>query len=77
MQLPGIISGSDVLTDCQEVQGISVKQRGSQSQFGMGEVEGHKVALAKPHTYMNLSGKAVTLLGQRFKVLPGRYLGYS
>ena len=51
--------------------GISLSQRGSQAQFGIGEVEGQKVALAKPQTFMNLSGRAVKLLKQRFKTLPG------
>lgn len=41
---------------------------GSKSRFGEGEIQGHKVALAKPQTYMNLSGKAVKLLMQRYKV---------
>lgn len=51
--------------------GISLSRRGSQSQFGTGEVKGHMVALAKPQTYMNLSGKAVKLLEQRFKIMTG------
>ncbi|MGW8180908.1 MAG: aminoacyl-tRNA hydrolase, partial [bacterium] len=45
-----------------------VKQRGSQAQFGIGEIEGVKVVLAKPRTFMNLSGKSVKLLMARFKV---------
>lgn len=47
---------------------ISYKS-GSKSRFGEGEIQGHKVALAKPHTFMNLSGKAVKLLMQRYKIL--------
>lgn len=52
------------------MQDISIKQRGSQSRFGTGEIKGCKVALAKPRTFMNLSGKAVKLLEQRFKIPP-------
>ncbi len=51
-----------------KMHGISLKQRGSQAQFGIGEIEGSKVVLAKPRTFMNLSGKSVKLLMSRFKV---------
>jgi len=50
--------------------GISLSRRGSQAQFGTGHIAGSDVALAKPRTYMNLSGKAVKLLMNRFKTLP-------
>ena len=53
------------------VYGISLSQRGSQAQFGFGEVAGNKVVLAKPQTFMNLSGKSVKQLMQRFKTQPG------
>jgi PTH1 family peptidyl-tRNA hydrolase len=49
--------------------GISLKQRGSQAQFGIGEIEGNKVVLAKPRTFMNLSGNSLKLLIARFKVM--------
>ena len=39
--------------------GISVSKTKFQGLWGQGEVEGHKVVLLKPLTYMNLSGKAV------------------
>ena len=51
-----------------KIHGISLSQRGSQAQFGVGEVEGNKVVLAKPRTFMNLSGKSVKLLMERFQV---------
>jgi PTH1 family peptidyl-tRNA hydrolase len=51
-----------------KMHGIPVKQRGSQAQFGIGEIEGSKVVLARPRTFMNLSGKSVKLLMARFKV---------
>ena len=50
-----------------KMHGISLKQRGSQAQFGIGEIEGNKVVLAKPRTFMNLSGNSVKLLMSRFK----------
>ena len=49
-------------------QGISLKQRKARSQLGLGEVEGVKVVLAKPRTFMNLSGDAVAALRRRYRV---------
>jgi PTH1 family peptidyl-tRNA hydrolase len=42
--------------------GIQVKRRECQSLVGVGKVEGTRVTLAKPQTYMNLSGEAVSCL---------------
>lgn len=53
-----------------KIHGISLSQRGSHAQFGVGEVEGNKVVLAKPRTYMNLSGRSVKLLMRRFQASP-------
>ena len=39
--------------------GISVSKAKFEGLWGQGEVDGHKVVLLKPLTYMNLSGKAV------------------
>ena len=39
--------------------GISVSKTKFEGLWGQGEVDGHKVVLLKPLTYMNLSGKAV------------------
>ena len=49
-------------------QGISLIQRKARSQLGVGEVEGVKVVLAKPRTFMNLSGDAVAALRRRYRV---------
>jgi PTH1 family peptidyl-tRNA hydrolase len=42
-----------------EGSGIDVKRRECQSLVGSGEIEGCRVKLVKPQTYMNLSGEAV------------------
>jgi PTH1 family peptidyl-tRNA hydrolase len=42
--------------------GIPLQERKYKSRWGRGEIEGHPVILAKPRTYMNLSGDAVKLL---------------
>ena len=47
---------------------ISLNQRKCQARIGIGEVAGNEVVLAKPGTFMNLSGKAVSLLEQRFRI---------
>ena len=57
-----------------KMHGISMKQSGSQAQFGVAEIDGSKVVLAKPRTFMNLSGKSVKLLMARFKTTSGDIL---
>jgi len=49
-------------------QGISCNLRRARSQLGMGEVGGTKVVLAKPRTFMNLSGEAVAALMRRHRL---------
>lgn len=41
---------------------IVLDKKGYYSEYGRGEIAGEDVVLAKPLTYMNLSGKAVSLL---------------
>jgi len=48
--------------------GISLNHRRARSQFGLGEVNGVKVVLAKPLTFMNLSGEAVAALKRRYRI---------
>ena len=43
-------------------EGIAVKRRECQSLVGQGQIEGDATKLAKPHTFMNLSGHAVSCL---------------
>ena len=43
--------------------GISVSKTKFQGLWGQGEVDGHKVVLLKPLTYMNLSGDSIAPLG--------------
>jgi len=57
-----------------KLHGIPLAQRGSQAQFGIGQIAGKEVVLAKPRTFMNLSGKSVKLLMQRFQVTPSNVL---
>lgn len=50
--------------------GIEVSRRGMQSLYGRGRIGTEEVILAKPQTFMNLSGEAAQRLLQFFKLKP-------
>lgn len=49
-------------------QGIGFDKKQGQARIGSGEVVGSQVVLAKPQTYMNLSGQSVSRLVKRFNI---------
>jgi len=49
-------------------QGISFSERRARSRVGIGEVAGIPVVLAKPATFINLSGQTVAALLRRFDI---------
>ena len=49
---------------------ISVSKTKFQGLWGQGEVDGHKVVLLKPLTYMNLSGDSIAPMAGFFRSLP-------
>jgi PTH1 family peptidyl-tRNA hydrolase len=49
---------------------IGVSRKENQSFVGLGTVQGKRVGLAQPRTYMNLSGSAVKGLLERYEVGP-------
>ncbi len=49
-------------------QGIKFDRKQGKARIGKGEVAGSKVVVAKPQTYMNLSGQSVGLLVKRFNI---------
>ncbi|HLH42283.1 MAG TPA: aminoacyl-tRNA hydrolase [Bryobacteraceae bacterium] len=53
---------------------IRVSRRENMSLVGIGSIGGKRVALAKPQTYMNLSGPAVKGLLERYELGPERLL---
>ena len=57
-----------------ERAGIRVERPEAKSYVGKGRIGHHDVALAKPQTYMNLSGMAVSDLAQRYEAAPDRIL---
>ncbi|MBM3132837.1 MAG: aminoacyl-tRNA hydrolase, partial [Chloroflexi bacterium] len=54
--------------------GIEFTKRQSKARIGFGEVGGGKVILAKPQTYMNLSGEAVAPLMRYYQLDPADLL---
>lgn len=49
-------------------QGIKFDKKQGLARIGLGEVAGNKVVLARPQTYMNLSGQSVSRLMQKFNI---------
>jgi len=55
-----------------ERHGIRVTRRDSKALVGVGEIDGHPVMLAKPQTYMNLSGTSLAPLMEKHSIEVGR-----
>ena len=55
-------------------QGIKFDQKQGLARIGRGEVAGNKVVLAKPQTYVNLSGQSVSRLVRKFNINPNDLL---
>ena len=53
-----------------KTQGIRFDKKQGLARIGIGEVAGNQVVLAKPQTYMNLSGQSVSQLIKRFNTNP-------
>jgi|SRR5581483_4607549 len=51
-----------------ERHGIRVNRKDSQALAGVGEIGGHPVLLAKPQTYMNLSGTSLVRLMEKHSI---------
>lgn len=61
-------AGFDVIDVLAEAYNISVDYRKNRALIGKGIIEGQKVILAKPQTYMNLSGESIRGLVAYYKV---------
>jgi len=51
-------------------QGIKFNQKKGLARIGTGTVAGNRVVLARPQTFMNMSGRSVSRLVSKFKVNP-------
>jgi PTH1 family peptidyl-tRNA hydrolase len=60
--------GFRVINRLARTNGISLKKRKFKSRWGIGEISGHTVILAKPQTFMNLSGEAVKRFQEEFEL---------
>ena len=49
---------------------IQLDKKQGLARVGIGESQGQKVLLARPQTYMNLSGQAVARLARKYKIKP-------
>jgi PTH1 family peptidyl-tRNA hydrolase len=64
--------GFMVIDRLAESHAIRASRKENMSLVGLGTMQGKAVALAKPQTYMNLSGPAVKGLLQRYELTPDR-----
>src|SRR4051794_2044693 len=55
-----------------ERHGIRITRKDSQALVGVGEIDGHEVMLAKPQTFMNLSGASLAPLMVKHGIEVGR-----
>lgn len=60
--------GFDAIDELADAINISVIERKHKALIGKGYIEGQKVILAKPQTFMNLSGESVRALIDYYKV---------
>ena len=51
-----------------KMQGIRLDKKQGQARIGLGEVVGSEIVIAKPQTYMNLSGQSVSRLVKKFDI---------
>lgn len=60
--------GFDVIDRLADKYNIAVDVKKHRALLGKGVIEGHKVILAKPQTYMNLSGESIRSLVDYYKI---------
>lgn len=64
--------GFEVVDRLAARHGIAVRRRTLRSVLGDGLIEGRRVILARPMTYMNLSGEAVGAICRMYRIPPER-----
>lgn len=63
-----------VLDRLAERNNVRITRNEAKSLLGVGSINGHEVLLAKPQTFMNLSGTSVKPLADKYSVDPGHIL---
>ena len=66
--------GFDTVDALAEKYNISITEKKHKALCGSGVIEGVKVILAKPQTYMNLSGEAVKAAADFYKIPPEKII---
>lgn len=66
--------GFEVIDALAEIHQIKLNQSKHQARFGIGRIEDEWVALVKPMTFMNLSGRAVAPMAREWEIPPERIL---
>lgn len=66
--------GFDAVTRLADEYGIAVKKKEHKALVGKGVIEGNKVLLVQPQTFMNLSGESVGALVDYYKTEPGELI---
>lgn len=66
--------GFDALDAVAECFKIDVKKAKFSALYGTGEIDGVKVALLKPQTFMNLSGESVGAASKFYKIAPQKVI---
>ena len=62
--------GFDVMDAIADKYNISISEKKHKALYGKGVIEGSRVVLAKPQTFMNLSGESVAELLNYYKLDP-------
>lgn len=62
--------GFDVIDAVADKYSIAVREKGFKALFGKGMIEGQRVILVKPQTYMNLSGESIQAAAAYYKLSP-------
>jgi len=57
-----------------KTQGIRFDKKQGQARIGSGEIAGSKLIVARPQTYMNLSGESVNRLVKKFSISPDDFV---
>ena len=66
--------GFDTINILADKYGLKVSKRNFQGLYTIAEIEGKKVILLKPQTYMNLSGKSIKEVMDFYKISPENIL---